>query len=124
MWPRNRSRQKFNAKPTNGFSSKLENAVHEILKLREKAGEISDIKCQQQVILQDGPREVKISWRVDFSYVDNKSGETVFVEAKGVETETYRLKLKMWRGNPPAALEIYKGSYQRPTLVERIEKGE
>ncbi len=111
---------KYRSVRTNGFSSKLENAVHDILKLRERAGEISEIKCQQQVVLQDGSKDVRITWRVDFSYVDNKTRQTVFVEAKGIETNDYKLKLKMWKFNPPAPLEIYKGTHARPILVERI----
>lgn len=121
-WFKNRSRNKYNAKPTDGYPSKLEAAVGALLELRQKAGEISDIKRQQTVVLQDGPRSVKISWRVDFSYVDNQTREVWYCEAKGLRSREYLLKLKMWRANPPANLEIYEGSYKRPTLVERIEK--
>jgi len=36
--------------------SKLERAVEAILELRVKAGEIKDLKGQQTLVLQDGPR--------------------------------------------------------------------
>lgn len=113
---------KYKAKRTGDFPSKLEYAVHEILLLRQRAGKINDIKRQQKVILQDGGRDTNISWRVDFSFEEN--GETVYAEAKGIETGEYRLKLKLWRKNPPADLEIYKGSWSNPVLIERIKKNE
>lgn len=111
---------KYNAKPCRGFPSKLEAAVYDILILREKSGEISDIKRQQTVVLQEGSRDVRIAWKVDFSFV--KKTELVYAEAKGIETMDYRLKLKLWRKNPPATLEIYKGDYRRVKLIETILK--
>lgn len=112
---------KYKAKPTNGFPSKLEAAVHDVLLLREKCGEISDIKRQQQVVLQEGARDVRISWRLDFSFVEKATGQIAYAEAKGIENADYKLKLKLWRANPPARLYIYKGDYKRPKLVEVIE---
>lgn len=110
-----RKKNKFKAARTNGFSSKLENAVHEILLLREKAGEISDIKCQQSVKLT----EAQISYRTDFSFV-TKDNKTCWVEAKGYEGETWRLKKKLWKYYGPGPLEIYKGSFTKPFLDEVI----
>lgn len=109
------------AKRTNGFPSKLESAVFDILTLRERAGEITDIKRQQVVELQGGGRDTRITWRLDFSYTDVTNGKTVYVEAKGFEEQIYKRNLKMWRFNPPAKLEIYKGSYKNVKLVEVIE---
>ncbi len=112
---------KYKAKPTEGFGSKFEAAVYYILLTREKLGEIKEIKKQQTVVLQGGDRSTRITWRVDFSFTEVSSGNTVYCEAKGFETNDYKLKLKMWRGNPPFKLIIYKGSYQKPKLVETIE---
>lgn len=113
-------RNKFGAKRVDGFPSKLEAAVYQLLKLRERAGEISDIKRQQTVVLQEGSRDVRITWRVDFSFIERN--ELVYAEAKGIENADYKLKLKLWRANPPAPLEIWKGHHMRPKLVERIER--
>lgn len=115
-------KNKYSAKRVNGFSSKLEHAVYELLKTKEKLGLISDIKCQQSVVLQEGGREQRITWRVDFSYFDLSSKELVYVEAKGLETDVYKLKLKLWLAKRPYRLEIYKGSYRRPHLVQTIFK--
>lgn len=107
---------KFGARRTDGFASKLEAAVHQILRLREKAGEISDIQ-RGRVELTCG-----ITWNVDFNFIDKTSGKRVWCEAKGVETERYRLCLKLWRGgHGPGLLEIWKGNWRRPTLVEIVK---
>lgn len=109
-------RSRFGSVRSNGMSSKLEASVYQLLVLREKAGNISDIRQQHAVDLSCG-----IKWKVDFSFIDNETKERVFAEAKGVETERYRLCLKLWRGgHGPGRLEIWKGGYQRPQLVEIV----
>jgi hypothetical protein len=107
---------------TRGFSSKLESAVHAKLFKRQLDGEISNIKCQQTVVLQGGPRETRITWRIDFSF--EKDGITHYCEAKGFPTREYKMKLKIWRYNPPAPLEIWGGNYTNPKLIEKIEMKE
>lgn len=116
------NRNKYGAKRADGFPSKLEAAVYGILLTRERLGEIKSIKRQQTVVLQDGGRETKITWRVDFSFSDCATDACCYAEAKGFETADYKIKLKLWRANPPARLEIYKGDYRRPKLVEVIER--
>lgn len=116
-----RAKNKYGAKPTNGFPSKLESMVHDFLLLKQKQGEIKDIKRQQTVVLQDGPQDMRITWRVDFSFVDKNTDQTIFVEAKGIETSDYKLKLKMWRKLKPYVLEIYKASGKGIYLAERID---
>lgn len=110
-------RNKFNAVKTgDGFPSKLEAAVYQILLLKQKAGLIRDLWRQHSLHLIAG-----INWKVDFSYVNVETGEGEFAEAKGVETETYRLKLKLYRKFGTAKLLIYKGSYYKPYLHEIIK---
>jgi hypothetical protein len=113
-------KNKFKAKSGNGFASKLEEAVYNILLLRERAGEISDIKRQQSVVLQDGPQDERITWRIDFSFFDKQKNKTVYCEAKGVETSDYKIKLKLFKGQKIGDLEIYKGHYMSPKLVEKV----
>lgn len=119
-------REKYGNKKTNGRASRLENAVFEYLKRRETLGEISDIKEQQSIVLQGGKRVTRITWRVDFSYTVNATKALEYCEAKGLETDVYKLKLKMFRANPPASLEIFKGRYRNRNLEiylhERINK--
>lgn len=118
-------RSKFNkynrTRTANGFDSKLEEAVYNILLMRERNGEIKDIRRQHTIVLQGGKRETRITWRCDFSFTDVKTGKIVFAEAKGFSDRTYLLKLKMFRAKPQGKLELWRGSYQRPFLAEVIE---
>lgn len=97
------------------FASKLEASVYQMLQFRERAGEISDIKCQHRVNLIG-----QVFWRVDFSYIDNATNERCFVEAKGFRTADYEIKKKLWPECRAERLEIWGGSYQRPRLMETI----
>lgn len=106
------------------FPSKLEASVYSILLLRERAGEVTDIKRQQAVRLKEkcsmcgaGP----VVWKVDFSAINSKTGELFFVEAKGEETGDYIKRKKLWKADPPYRLEIWKGSWRNPVLTEVIE---
>lgn len=97
------------------FSSKLEAATYCLLKLREYAGEIKEIKKQQCVRLGEDTR-----WKIDFSFIEVKSGELVYAESKGIPTNDYLRKLKLFKKYSSNRLEIYKGSYQNPVLIETV----
>ena len=97
--------------------------MHQILLLRERAKEITDIKCQTAVELT----AAKIRTKMDFSYVVIASDERIWVEAKGVETERWRMIEKLWRFYGPGKLEIWKGRFEKPTITDLIDptiKGE
>lgn len=113
---REEKRNKYGAQPTDGFPSKLEAAVFQMLCFREKAGEIRDIQRQAHVDLGFG-----ITWKVDFSAHHVATKQTFWVEAKGAWTEAALLKLRMWRnGAGPGPLEVWKGNYRKPELVETV----
>jgi len=121
-------KHKYSAQKTivNGiaFGSKLEAAVYNILLIREKAGEIKNIKMQDAIILKEKCQECgdgPVSWKVDFSFIDSKSGEKIYCEAKGIETSDYKRRKRHWKKHPPAKLEIWKGAYNRPMLHEVIK---
>ena len=118
---------RFKKNPVNKFSadlamgkSKLERAVDDLYVLREKAGEIKDLKRQVTLVLQDGPREQRITWRVDFGYVECATEQQCYGEAKGFVDREYKLKLKLFRARPLGKLEIWQGTYRNPKLVEVI----
>lgn len=114
----NRGKHKYGATRTaDGFASRLERAVYYKLKDREILGEIKDIKRQQVVRLADGA----VNWKLDFSFVDVASGRLMYVEAKGFPDASYLIKLRLYKFNPPARLEIWKGTWRRPFLAEVIE---
>lgn len=106
-------------KTASGFPSKLEESVYNMLLLRERAGEIRDIRRQHALRFPCGP-----AWKIDFSFVDCATGETVYCEAKGAEMETYRLKKNMFSGCPvlegAGKLEVWKGDHKQPKLTETI----
>ncbi len=104
------------------FSSKLESAVYRLLLLRQKAGEIKEIKMQVPIRLKekcvtcgDGP----VVYKVDFG-CEKPDGEMFYVESKGFRDASYIRREKLWRKNPPAKLEVWTGSYKYPKLSEVI----
>jgi len=93
------SKNKYNARKTvvDGiiFDSGHEAKRYGELKLLERAGTISDLKLQVPLILEgkDGPmltetgRPMRLT--VDFRYTDNRTGLTVWEDAKGKKTRDY-----------------------------------
>jgi hypothetical protein len=87
------------------FDSQLERAVGYDLCVRLHAGEISDLKFQDRVYCD--PKKV-VSWKVDFSYVEN--GSLWYHEAKGFPDEIYKMKLKLFLVYGKHPLKITEGS--------------
>lgn len=96
------------------FDSKLERAVGESLSAREYNGEISDLKFQVQIHLT----RARIGWRVDFSYIED--GKLYYHEAKGFDSETYRIKLRLFKVYGDAPLRISKGSAKSHRIIETV----
>lgn len=115
-----RGRGKYGARKTNGFASALESATFDWLKGLQDEGKIKDLKCQHTVVLQGGNKRTLIRWKVDFSFT-NLEGQTELVEAKGVETDVYKLKLRLYRNLAPYRLTIVKGTWKHLKVVEVIE---
>ena len=98
-------RNKYNAKKIkidgHTFDSKREAARYRELKLFLKAGEIRDLVLQPRFLLQDeffDKNEVKhkkIEYVADFLYID-KAGRNVVEDVKGVLTDVYKIKKKMF----------------------------
>lgn len=98
------------------FASKLEFAVYQILKLREKAGEIKILQVQDHVYLT----LARIGYIPDFKCLDLKTSEEFHVEAKGFPNDRWAIKKKLWKFYGPNKLEIWTGSYTNPKLDEVI----
>ncbi len=114
---------KYGAEATDGFPSKLEKAVHAILLLREAANEICNIRRQERVELT----VAKIPCKIDFAFdvASAVEGGCLFIrhyaEAKGIETERWRMIKKLWRSYGPGELEIWvAGRNGEPYLQETI----
>jgi hypothetical protein len=100
--------------------SGLESSVCEIHILREKAGDIRNLKWQATVLLAFG-----IKWKVDWSYELAPNWILAFSEAKGAEDRGYKLKIRMWKeGCGKGPLEIWKGTARRPMLVQTVHPKE
>ncbi len=98
------------------FGSKLESATFDILKLMEKAGAITDIKCQVSVYLTDA----RIQYIADFMATDCTTGQPLYYEAKGFSTAVWAIKKRLWKVYGPAPLFIFTGSHLSPKMTEEI----
>lgn len=118
-WPI-RTRKKYGNTHTgadgHSFHSKLEASVYQILKLREKAGELEILQTQDHVYLS----QARIGYVPDFRCRYLANGALFWVEAKGFETEKWPMIKKLWRFYGPGPLEIWKGTHMNPKLIETI----
>lgn len=101
------------------FASKAEASLFDYLSLRQKAGEISDLKTQPSVYMT----KARILYKPDFSFVEN--GKTVYAEMKGFETPVWRIKRRLWlSGYGPAKLQVFypgiRNSEIQPKLREEL----
>jgi hypothetical protein len=85
------------------FASSLEARAYRILKLWERAGEISDLKLQPRFRLQFGFRDPAsgkhhrhIDYVADFECM-LPGGIRWVIDTKGFETPVFRLKMKLFR---------------------------
>jgi Protein of unknown function (DUF1064) len=104
------------------FGSKLEAAVYQMLKLRMKAGEIASIQVQDHITIcgpagHECPR--KVEYISDFK-CGQFDGTSFWVEAKGFENDRWPMKKTLWKHYGPGRLEIWKGTYRNPVLVETV----
>ncbi|WP_336974536.1 DUF1064 domain-containing protein [Alcaligenes sp. PF14] len=83
------------------FSSKLEAARYQQLRLLERAGQITDLELQPRFELipkqrrDDGRPERACEYVADFRYTDTRTGQTVIEDAKGMRTRDYIMKRKL-----------------------------
>lgn len=98
------------------FASKLEAAVFEILKLRERAGELKILQVQDHIDLS----RARIRYVPDFKCLDVASGIEFWVEAKGYASERWPTVKKLWKYYGPGRLEIWMGHHSSPQLSEVI----
>lgn len=111
-------KSKFSAEKTTvhgyTFDSKKEANYYLELKIREKAGEIKNLKLQPRYLLQNafsynGKLYRKIEYIADFEYFDISKNSIVVVDVKGFKTNVYKLKKKLFLnkyGNSIIFLEI------------------
>lgn len=87
------------------FDSKKESERYTELKLLERAGEISELELQPKFVLLEGFRDRGGKWRrpitytADFRYIENS--DVVVEDTKGMKTDIFRLKEKLFRHRYP-----------------------
>ncbi len=116
MWTKTKYGNKRTESCGISFASQLEAALYDHLKLLETGGVIKDISCQVNVHLTDA----KILMIPDFSAFDIDLNEKVFYEAKGIETDVWRIKRRLWKHYGPGRLSVYKGTARSLKCVETI----
>lgn len=103
--------------PGHWFDSQLEKALHSLLALRERGGEIRALAHHPGTVFLS---DARIQYRPDFRFEICATGEVAYAESKGFETDAWRIKRKLWMSYGPGKLEIYKGTARRLTLAETI----
>lgn len=88
------------------FDSKKEAQRYAELKRLERCGAIRDLRLQPEYPLQDsfkknGKTYRKIAYKADFEYFDIQKGKVVVEDVKGVKTEVYKLKKKLFEYKYP-----------------------
>lgn len=83
---------KYGNVKSNGFASQREEKRYGELVLRQKAKQISELKCQVPFSLDVNGFHV-CKYIADFTYVEN--GKPVVEDSKGYKTQTYKLKKKL-----------------------------
>lgn len=107
--------KKVEKTPGHWFDSKAEAALHSLLSLRERAGEVSALSHHPGTIFLS---EARIQYRPDFKFIE--FGETCWAEFKGFATRDWAIKKKLWKIYGPGKLYVYGGSVSSIKLIETI----
>lgn len=86
------------------FESNLEAERYRQLKLLQRAKQISNLRLQVPFLLQEGFKKNgkthrKIEYIADFVYDEN--GQTIVEDTKGMKTETFKIKQKLFEYKYP-----------------------
>lgn len=98
------------------FPSKLEGAVFELLRLRVAAGELDMLTRYEKVSFLDG----FVSWSIDFWAIETETNTPVWIEAKGMKCQKWKLFERVWRDRGPGKLVLYMGDYRSPQEMPPI----
>lgn len=84
------------------FDSKREAGRYQVLKLLESDGKITDLELQPKYeLVPKQADERSVVYRADFRYIDAESGRIVVEDVKGVRTEGYIIKRKLFKLQNP-----------------------
>ncbi len=103
--------------------SGLESSVCDMLELRKKAGEFTEVEIEKHVKICGKPGHAcasKIESVVDFRCT-RSDGSLLYVEAKGMATDLWGAKKRLWAHYGPAPLEIWVGNSKGLKLQEVLD---
>lgn len=82
------------------FDSKLEASWYEWFKFMQKIGQISEFEIQKEVKLEVNDKLICMHYP-DFYFFDCTTKRWTFADAKGVETDVFKLKYKLTKALYP-----------------------
>lgn len=115
----------------NVFDSKVEARYYQELRMREMAGDILFFRLQPRYLLQesftkDGKTHRRIDYIADFE-VHHKDGSIEVVDVKGVATDVFRMKEKMFHARYPHKLSVitydYTYGWMELDELKKIKRG-
>jgi hypothetical protein len=119
------SRNKFHAKPVfDGktlFDSTSEAKDGHIFEIMQRAGEISNLKYHQKVVLMPANGKApEIAWNIDFVFTDK--GRTVYVDSKRRPIQRHeRLLMRLWAHKGPGLLRILANGYKTYEVMPNVQ---
>jgi len=106
------------------FASKGEASLYDYLKFREMAGEIKNIQTQDHVYLT----RARILYIPDFKIFEVGLNDYTWSEFKGFETDTWKIKRRLWQFYGPGLLRVYKknsrGVFLHEEIVPKLKTGD
>lgn len=94
------------------FASKSEAALYDVLKEEVRAGLWLELHCQVSVYLT----AARIQYIADFKTVAPDGKET-YHEQKGYETNSWRIKRRLWKFYGPADLVVYNYDHKKKEVI-------
>ncbi len=114
-----RGRNKYNAVRHGVYDSGAEEEYAMVLELLQRAGQIREFEHHPPAV----QLTARIKWKVDYKVTDN-DGNEFWVEVKGMPTEGYSLKLRLWKDLMDAPLFVVtKYGKLRFRVIESVNTG-
>jgi len=110
----NKYHNEINEYDGNIFDSLKERQRYMELKLLERAGEIKELKIHPQYLLQapfiyQDKAERAIYYAADFQYITTNGNHVIIEDVKGMRTDVYKLKRKLFLFECKQGIQIYSG---------------
>jgi hypothetical protein len=101
------------------FDSKMEGEYYQELLRQKQHAEIKDFSCQPKFVLQESP---KVTYIADF-LVRDLDGTKRVIDIKGVETPTFKVKMKLFQAKyPTMQIEILTKKRGEFVSTQQVKK--